>query len=233
MVATGELEADQSAQGVADEMGARDAGGPRHVGLDVAPGRWADLDRHLAGEFRAPFLRGARHELHRAERHRGEEGHDGDHRDQRAPLDRALRHEGRAAPERALAAARVRHGAFDVGMFKAHWGKATASLVAHLRRADGPDEALALEVAAAAEVETALAHAGLDASAPAVLTTAVADLDDELDAELADPATRRENLAEQIHASRAALEESVRTAMRSAEELAALSRRQRALTRVD
>ena len=136
-------------------------------------------------------------------------------------------------PERALAAARVRHGAFDVGMFKAHWGKATASLVAHLRRADGPDEALALEAAAAAEVEAALAHAGVDDPAPALLTTAGADLDAELDAELADPATRRENLAEQIHASRAALEESVRTAMRSAEELAVLSRRQRALTRVD
>jgi stearoyl-CoA desaturase (delta-9 desaturase) len=33
-------------------------------------------------------------------------------------------------PERVLAAARVRDGQFDMGMFKAHWGRATAALAA-------------------------------------------------------------------------------------------------------
>ena len=33
-------------------------------------------------------------------------------------------------PERVLAAARVRDGQFDMGMFKAHWGRATAALPA-------------------------------------------------------------------------------------------------------
>ena len=96
-------------------------------------------------------------------------------------------------PARVLEGARVGEGSFDVGMFKAHWGKATAALAAHSRKAS-PDEATA-------EVD---------------------------DVELA---TRREAIAEQMHASREALEESVRTAMRSAEELAQLSRKQRATAR--
>lgn len=96
-------------------------------------------------------------------------------------------------PARVLQGARVREGSFDVGMFKAHWGKATAALSAHSRRA--ADDAATAEV-------------------------------DDLEA-----ATRREAIAEQMHASREALEESVRTAMRSAEELAQLSRRQRAQAR--
>jgi len=77
--------------------------------------------------------------------------------------------------ERVLNGARVRDGSFDMGMFKAHWGKATAALANH--RPGG-----------------------------------------------ADPAP----LEGRIHASRESLEESVRNAMRSAEELAHLSRRQRA-----
>ena len=94
-------------------------------------------------------------------------------------------------PARILHDARVREGSFDVGMFKAHWGKATAALAAHARKAD-----------------------------------VLVDHSDDLEA-----ATRREAIADQMHASREALEESVRTAMRSAEELAQLSRKQRATAR--
>jgi stearoyl-CoA desaturase (delta-9 desaturase) len=38
-------------------------------------------------------------------------------------------------PARVLHEAKVREGSFDVGMFKAHWGKATAALSAYSRKA--------------------------------------------------------------------------------------------------
>lgn len=111
-------------------------------------------------------------------------------------------------PERVLNGARVREGSFDVGMFKAHWGKATAALAAHVRKADHDIEALDADLAALRAME--------------------GTLDAEVDA---DGGRRLDTIAEQMHASRAALEESVRTALRSAEELAQLSRRQRAEAR--
>ncbi len=75
----------------------------------------------------------------------------------------------------------MRDGLFDLGMFKAHWARATAALSA------------------------ARTHQ------PAV------DLDD--------APTRREQLEERIHASRATLESYVASSLHSAEELAKLSRR--------
>jgi len=111
-------------------------------------------------------------------------------------------------PARVLGDARVRDGSFDMGMFKAHWAKAGAALAAHVRRSE-------------AEIP---APEGTDAVLARVEVSPEPD-----DAAL----TRRENIEERMHASRVTLEESVRTAMRSAEELAQLSRHQRALHRAD
>jgi stearoyl-CoA desaturase (delta-9 desaturase) len=88
-------------------------------------------------------------------------------------------------PERVLASSRVRRGEFDMGMFKAHWARATAAL--HAARSDEPQ----------------LAMEAVEADGP----------------------TRREQLEEKIHASRAALEGYVASSLHSAEELAKLSRR--------
>jgi stearoyl-CoA desaturase (delta-9 desaturase) len=88
-------------------------------------------------------------------------------------------------PERVLASSRVRRGEFDMGMFKAHWARASAAL--HAARTNEPQ----------------LAMEAVEAEGP----------------------TRREQLEEKIHASRAALETYVASSLHSAEELAKLSRR--------
>jgi len=134
-------------------------------------------------------------------------------------------------PARVLKGARVREGSFDVGMFKAHWGKASAALLAHTRWADRDRAEDGSTVDAAAEL--AAVRAALDAAdgdADPVPSDAALLAVDAADAE---SPTVRENLTDQMHASRAALEESVRNAMRAAEDLAQLSRRQRSLSRAD
>ncbi len=94
-------------------------------------------------------------------------------------------------PRQVLAAARVRDGSFDMGMFKVHWAKATAALAA-ARPWDR----------AGADLEAAI----------------------ETDVE-GDRHTRREQLENRLRDSRATLESYVHGSMRSAEELAKLSRR--------
>ena len=134
-------------------------------------------------------------------------------------------------PARVLKGARVREGSFDVGMFKAHWGKASAALLAHTRWADRDRAEDGSTVDAAAEL--AAVRAALDAAdgdADPVPSDAALLA---VDAAEAESPTVRENLTDQMHASRAALEESVRNAMRAAEDLAQLSRRQRSLSRAD
>jgi len=121
----------------------------------------------------------------------------------------------RTPPARALQSSRVRDGSFDMGMFKAHWGKATAALTAHVRRSGAAAPEVEAELARARELATA-------ATAP-----------DPVEEELGAAATRRESIEEKMHASRDALEDSVRSALRSAEELAQLSRRQRAVAPSD
>jgi stearoyl-CoA desaturase (delta-9 desaturase) len=125
-------------------------------------------------------------------------------------------------PVRVLDGARVGDGSFDMGMFKAHWAKATAALAAHGRKAD------------AALAPGALGTVAAESSPSGALVTIGAPAAHEVEAGgVTDAATRRENIEERMHASRLALEESVRTAMASAEELAQLSRRQRAVSRAD
>jgi len=134
-------------------------------------------------------------------------------------------------PARVLKGARVREGSFDVGMFKAHWGKASAALLAHTRWAERDRAEDGSTVDAAAEL--AAVRAALDAAdgdADPVPSDAALLA---VDAAEAESPTVRENLTDQMHASRAALEESVRNAMRAAEDLAQLSRRQRSLSRAD
>jgi len=116
-------------------------------------------------------------------------------------------------PARVLDGARVRDGSFDMGMFKAHWGKATAALAAHVPHRTTGADAPAMDAALARQL---------------VATGAPGEVDD-----AAEGAGRLEALEDRMHASRQALEESVRNAMRSAEELAQLSRRQRAVSRAD
>lgn len=111
-------------------------------------------------------------------------------------------------PARVLQAARVRDGQFDMGMFKAHWGKATAALHT-TRNRTGP------------------AHAPADAPAP-LLVAATADAERTgrpADEAVAGDASRLEQLEDRIRVSRLALEQYVASSLRSAEELATLSRR--------
>ncbi|HEX7135274.1 MAG TPA: acyl-CoA desaturase, partial [Iamia sp.] len=68
-------------------------------------------------------------------------------------------------PARILDDARVREGSFDVGMFKAHWGKATAALSAHARKAEAPvdDDLVEVEVATRREAVSEQMHASREA----------------------------------------------------------------------
>jgi len=99
-------------------------------------------------------------------------------------------------PARVLEAGRIRDGQFDMGMFKAHWGKAQAALTAARALAPTGDH----------EPEPVLVMAGGSTDAD-------------------ERPSRRDQLEDMIHASRAALEDHVASSLRSAEELAKLARR--------
>ena len=72
---------------------ARELGGLRGVGIEVAAGRRADLDRHLAGDLVLPAARGVADQDRGAGGERGQKRHDGDDGHERAPGDRGRRHE--------------------------------------------------------------------------------------------------------------------------------------------
>jgi hypothetical protein len=100
-----------------------------------------------------------------------------------------------------LASARVGDGAFDMGMFKAHWARASAALpVLHTGRPPASDVDLP--------------------SATSLATAAIGD-----GAGGTEPTSRRESLEELIRDRTASLQDYVHSSLRSAEELATLSRR--------
>jgi stearoyl-CoA desaturase (delta-9 desaturase) len=109
-------------------------------------------------------------------------------------------------PARVKAAARVRDGQLDIGMFSAHWRKATAAVSA---------ATAALSSAGAALHERV--SGGITEAPHALAETAAPDGADE-------KARQRAELEAKFLASRAALEGEFRTALEKAEELAKLTR---------
>ncbi len=115
---------------------------------------------------------------------------------------------------RVKAAARVRDGQLDIGMFRAHWNKATkavqsATAVLHER-------VTATATSSAFDSDSAPELAVLD---PNDMAVAMASLD------VAEGRARLDQLEDLMHASRAALEERVAEALRSAEDFSKVARR--------
>jgi stearoyl-CoA desaturase (delta-9 desaturase) len=114
-----------------------------------------------------------------------------------------------------LAGGRVRDGAFDMGMFKAHWAKASAALAAsHL-------PGLALRGSSASDEISGPTATTVDPVHAIDATDAV----DAVDAVDEERVSRRDALEELIRDRTTSLQDYVHHSLRSAEELASLSRR--------
>ena len=126
-------------------------------------------------------------------------------------------------PARVKAAARVRDGQFDIGMFRAQWNKATATLadaghaLAH-HFGGSPDAEPAPVVEPALVTVAAGEVAGpttVTAEAEHVLATAAHD---------DDHATRRDQVESALRSNKAALDECLQNALRQAEDFAKATR---------
>lgn len=128
-------------------------------------------------------------------------------------------------PNKIRVGARVRDGQLDIGMFTAHWQRATAALSnattalsAALHDKLGSDPTPAPEPT---PVTTAAAPAAVADIAPVAPATTLASAADVSEADQ----TRLNQLEASLRDHRAALEESIQSALRHAEELSKLTRR--------
>ncbi len=127
-------------------------------------------------------------------------------------------------PARVKAAARVRDGQFDIGMFRAQWNKATATLTDagqalahnHLGAPADADEAVP-ELVASPE----LVSASVGATSGPTSVTAEAE---QVLATHDDHASRRDQVESALRSNKAALDECLQNALRQAEEFAKATR---------
>ncbi len=134
-------------------------------------------------------------------------------------------------PARVRGAALVRDGQLDIGMFRAHWAKATAAVHAattaiHDKVGSTPTVAAASAAGTpgAASADPSVTQAATALAVEALLASEVDVAEDGTGNTAIDVATRREQIEELLRSNKAALDDYVANTLRSAEEFAKIAR---------